>query len=128
MEGKAAKILENSEGNRTTPSVVAFSNDGERLAGMPAKRQAVTNSPNTFYATKRLIGRRFEDPEVQKDMYVTGANLNLCSYGIARVFEFVLFLRVGRMFHTKLSRLLMVTLGWKPMERCTPPAKLVLLC
>ena len=70
MEGKSAKILENSEGNRTTPSVVAFSSDGERLAGMPAKRQAVTNSSNTFYATKRLIGRRFEDPEVQKDMYV----------------------------------------------------------
>lgn len=68
MEGKTAKILENSEGNRTTPSVVAFSADGERLAGMPAKRQAVTNSSNTFYATKRLIGRRFDDAEVQKDM------------------------------------------------------------
>lgn len=68
MEGKSAKILENSEGNRTTPSVVAFSADGERLAGMPARRQAVTNSQNTFYATKRLIGRRFDDAEVQKDM------------------------------------------------------------
>lgn len=68
MEGKSAKILENSEGNRTTPSVVAFSADGERLAGMPAKRQAVTNSQNTFYATKRLIGRRFDDAEVKKDM------------------------------------------------------------
>ncbi|KAL3864883.1 hypothetical protein ACJMK2_006530 [Sinanodonta woodiana] len=68
MEGKTAKVLENSEGARTTPSVVAFSKDGERLVGMPAKRQAVTNSENTFSATKRLIGRRFEDPEVQKDM------------------------------------------------------------
>lgn len=68
MEGKQAKVLENSEGARTTPSVVAFTGDGERLAGMPAKRQAVTNSENTLYATKRLIGRRFEDPEVQKDM------------------------------------------------------------
>ncbi|KAL3279735.1 hypothetical protein HHI36_017244 [Cryptolaemus montrouzieri] len=68
MEGKQAKVIENSEGSRTTPSVVAFSKDGERLVGMPAKRQAVTNSANTFYATKRLIGRRFEDAEVQKDM------------------------------------------------------------
>lgn len=68
MEGKTPKVLENSEGARTTPSVVAFTKDGERLVGMPAKRQAVTNSHNTFSATKRLIGRRFEDSEVQKDM------------------------------------------------------------
>lgn len=68
MEGKAAKVIENSEGARTTPSHVAFTKEGERLVGMPAKRQAVTNSANTFYATKRLIGRRFEDPEVKKDM------------------------------------------------------------
>merc|ERR1712079_96826 len=68
MEGKAAKVIENAEGARTTPSVVAFTAEGERLAGMPAKRQAVTNSENTFYATKRLIGRRFDDPEVKKDM------------------------------------------------------------
>lgn len=68
MEGKTAKILENSEGARTTPSVVAFTAEGERLVGMPAKRQAVTNSKNTLYATKRLIGRRFDDKEVQKDM------------------------------------------------------------
>jgi len=68
MEGKQAKVLENSEGSRTTPSVVAFTKDGERLAGMPAKRQAVTNAENTLHATKRLIGRRFEDSEVQKDL------------------------------------------------------------
>lgn len=68
MEGKQARVIENSEGSRTTPSVVAFTKEGERLVGMPAKRQAVTNSANTFYATKRLIGRRFEDPEVTKDM------------------------------------------------------------
>ncbi|XP_007441511.2 stress-70 protein, mitochondrial-like [Python bivittatus] len=68
MEGKQAKVLENSEGARTTPSVVAFSGDGERLVGMPAKRQAVTNPHNTLYATKRLIGRRYDDPEVQKDI------------------------------------------------------------
>lgn len=68
MEGKQAKVLENAEGARTTPSVVAFSKDGERITGMPAKRQAVTNAENTLSATKRLIGRRFDDPEVQKDM------------------------------------------------------------
>jgi len=68
MEGKAAKVIENAEGARTTPSVIAFTGEGERLVGMPAKRQAVTNSANTFYATKRLIGRRFDDPEIQKEM------------------------------------------------------------
>jgi molecular chaperone DnaK len=68
MEGKQAKVIENAEGARTTPSHVAFTKDGERLVGMPAKRQAVTNSANTFYATKRLIGRRFEDPEIVKDV------------------------------------------------------------
>jgi len=68
MEGKAAKVIENAEGARTTPSVVAFGTDGERLVGMPAKRQAVTNSENTFYATKRLIGRRFDDKEIQKEI------------------------------------------------------------
>ena len=67
MEGGTAKVLENAEGMRTTPSVVAFSKDGERLVGAPAKRQAVTNPENTFYATKRLIGRKFDDPNVQKD-------------------------------------------------------------
>lgn len=68
MEGKQPKVLENSEGARTTPSVVAFTAEGERLVGMPARRQAVTNAENTLYATKRLIGRRFDDPEVKKDM------------------------------------------------------------
>lgn len=67
MEGGTAKVLENAEGMRTTPSVVAFTKDGERLVGAPAKRQAVTNPENTFYAAKRLIGRKFEDPNVQKD-------------------------------------------------------------
>ena len=68
MEGKTAKVLENSEGARTTPSVIAFTKESERLVGMPARRQAVTNPSNTFHATKRLIGRRFEDAEVKKDM------------------------------------------------------------
>jgi molecular chaperone DnaK len=66
MEGKEPRVIENSEGARTTPSMVAFSKDGERLVGQPAKRQAVTNPDNTLYAVKRLIGRRFDDPEVQK--------------------------------------------------------------
>lgn len=68
MEGKIPKIIENSEGGRTTPSVVAFTNEGERLVGIPAKRQAVINPENTLFATKRLIGRRFLDNEVQKDI------------------------------------------------------------
>ena len=68
MEGQQARVIENSEGGRTTPSVVAFSKDGERLVGLPAKRQAVVNPEGTVFATKRLIGRRFQDKEVQKDL------------------------------------------------------------
>jgi len=67
MEGKDVRVIENSEGARTTPSMVAFSDSGERLVGQSAKRQAVTNPTNTFYAVKRLIGRRYEDPTVAKD-------------------------------------------------------------
>ncbi|KAL2754502.1 hypothetical protein ACRALDRAFT_2028904 [Sodiomyces alcalophilus JCM 7366] len=68
MEGKTPKIIENSEGGRTTPSVVAFAEDGERLVGVAAKRQAVVNPENTLFATKRLIGRKFTDAEVQRDI------------------------------------------------------------
>lgn len=67
MEGKNARVIENTEGLRTTPSIVGFASDGERLVGQPAKRQAVTNPQNTFFAIKRLIGRRFDDPLTQKD-------------------------------------------------------------
>jgi molecular chaperone DnaK len=67
MEGGQAKVIENAEGARTTPSVVAFSDNGERLIGMPARRQGVTNPDYTFYAIKRLIGRTFDDPTAQKD-------------------------------------------------------------
>jgi molecular chaperone DnaK len=67
MDGKAPKVIENAEGARTTPSVVAILDDGERLVGQPAKRQAVTNPSNTFYAIKRLIGRTYNDPMVEKD-------------------------------------------------------------
>ncbi len=68
MEGGKPKVIENSEGARTTPSIIAYTDDGETLVGAPAKRQAVTNPKNTLYAVKRLIGRRFEEKEVQKDI------------------------------------------------------------
>jgi molecular chaperone DnaK len=67
MEGSKPKVLENAEGSNTTPSIVAFTDDGERLVGLPAKRQGVTNPMNTFFAIKRLIGRRYDDPMVEKD-------------------------------------------------------------
>src|SRR3954471_21021935 len=68
MEGNTPKVIENSEGARTTPSIVAYQDDGEILVGAPAKRQAVTNAKNTIYAVKRLIGRKFTEKEVQKDI------------------------------------------------------------
>jgi len=68
MEGKESRVIENAEGARTTPSVVAFTKHGERLVGLPAKRQSVVNSANTVHAFKRLIGRQFKDKEVQEDM------------------------------------------------------------
>ena len=68
LDGKTAKVIENAEGDRTTPSVIAYTPDGETLVGQPAKRQAVTNPANTLFAIKRLIGRRFEDKEVQRDI------------------------------------------------------------
>ncbi|URE11504.1 MreB/Mbl protein [Musa troglodytarum] len=68
MEGKSPKVIENAEGARTTPSVVAFNQKGELLVGTPAKRQAVTNPTNTLFGTKRLIGRRFDDPQTQKEL------------------------------------------------------------
>src|SRR5213075_2727311 len=77
MEGGKPKVIENSEGARTTPSVVAYTEDGEVLVGASAKRQAVTNAKNTLYAVKRLIGRKFEEEEVQKD-------INLMPYSIAK--------------------------------------------
>ncbi len=70
MEGTQTKVIENEEGARTTPSIVAYMEHGEILVGAPAKRQAVTNSQNTIYAVKRLIGRKFEEPEVQKDIHL----------------------------------------------------------
>ncbi|GMR49739.1 hypothetical protein PMAYCL1PPCAC_19934, partial [Pristionchus mayeri] len=84
-EGKTPKVIENTEGVRTTPSIVAFTKDGERLVGAPAKRQAVTNSANTLFATKRLIGRKFTDPEVQKDLKVVPFAIKKASNGDAWV-------------------------------------------
>jgi len=75
MDGKDAKVIENAEGARTTPSMVAFTDDGERLVGQPAKRQAVTNPTNTLFAVKRLIGRRYEDPTVEKDKHLVPFNI-----------------------------------------------------
>ena len=68
MDGGEAKVIENAEGDRTTPSIIAYSNEGETLVGQPAKRQAVTNPDNTLFAIKRLIGRQFGDDVVQKDI------------------------------------------------------------
>ena len=85
MENGAAKVIENSEGDRTTPSIVAYANDGEVLVGQPAKRQAVTNPEKTLYAIKRLIGRRFEDKEVQKDIEMVPYNIVKADNGDAWV-------------------------------------------
>ncbi len=75
MDGGKPKVIENAEGARTTPSIVAFAKDGERLIGQPAKRQAVTNPESTIYAVKRLIGRRFDDPMTKKDMELVPYNI-----------------------------------------------------
>jgi len=75
MDGKDPKVIENAEGSRTTPSIVSFGNDDERLVGQPAKRQGVTNPENTFFAIKRLIGRSFEDPMVKKDSDMVPFNI-----------------------------------------------------
>jgi len=85
MEGGAAKVIENSEGERTTPSIVAYQEDGQITIGRPAKRQAVTNPTNTLYAVKRLIGRRFEEPIVQKDIAMVPYKITKATNGDAWV-------------------------------------------
>lgn len=85
MDGDKARVLENAEGERTTPSIVAFTEDGETLVGAPAKRQAVTNPANTLFAIKRLIGRRFEDEEVQRDIGIMPFGISKADNGDAWV-------------------------------------------
>lgn len=85
MDGKNPKVIENAEGMRTTPSIVAFTDDGERLVGQPAKRQAVTNPERTFFAVKRLIGRRYDDPMVEKDKKLVPYKIVKASNGDAWV-------------------------------------------
>jgi molecular chaperone DnaK len=85
MEGKSPKVIENAEGARTTPSIVAFTDDNERLVGQPAKRQAVTNPEKTIFAVKRLIGRRYDDPMVEKDKKLVPYKISKASNGDAWV-------------------------------------------
>ncbi|MEO9944659.1 molecular chaperone DnaK [Paraglaciecola sp.] len=85
LDGDKAKVIENAEGDRTTPSIIAYSQDGETLVGQPAKRQAVTNPQNTLFAIKRLIGRRFEDKEVQRDIDIMPFNIVKADNGDAWV-------------------------------------------
>ena len=75
LDGGSAKVIENAEGDRTTPSIIAFAGDGEILVGQSAKRQAVTNPVNTLFAIKRLIGRKFKDDVVQKDIKMVPSKL-----------------------------------------------------
>ena len=85
MDGKESRVIENSEGGRTTPSIIAFTEDGEKLVGQAAKRQAVTNPENTLFAIKRLIGRRFEDKTTQKDIKMVPYNIVKADNGDAWV-------------------------------------------
>ena len=85
LEGDKAKVIENAEGARTTPSIIAYTDDKETLVGQSAKRQAVTNPENTLYAVKRLIGRRFEDSVVQKDIKMVPYKITKADNGDAWV-------------------------------------------
>jgi len=85
MEGKNPRVIENSEGARTTPSIIAYADDGEILVGQSAKRQAVTNPKHTLFAIKRLIGRRFEDEVVQRDIKMVPYKITKADNGDAWV-------------------------------------------
>src|SRR3989338_4526416 len=85
MEGGEPTVIPNSEGGRTTPSIIAFSKTGERLAGQVAKRQAITNPDNTIYSIKRLMGRKFSDPVVQRDVKLLSYKIEPASNGDAAV-------------------------------------------
>ena len=115
MDGKQAKVLENTEGARTTPSVVAFLEKDERLVGQQAKRQAVTNPNDTVFAVKRLIGRKFDGPSVQKDIkrvpynIVKAENGDACvegkskKYSLSRICS-ILFRLFGNRAHSEPKR------------------------
>ena len=85
LDGENVRVIENAEGDRTTPSIIAYSAEGETLVGQPAKRQAVTNPENTLFAIKRLIGRRFEDKEVQRDIDIMPFGIKKADNGDAWV-------------------------------------------
>jgi molecular chaperone DnaK len=105
MDGGKARVIENSEGDRTTPSIVAWTKDGEVLVGASAKRQAVTNPKNTLFAVKRLIGRKFDEKEVQKD-------IGLMPYAIVKADNgdaWVSVLQKGYMIADRLLRPAIVT-------------------
>ena len=85
MDGDKPRVIENAEGDRTTPSIIAYTNDNEILVGQPAKRQAVTNPKNTLFAIKRLIGRRFEDAEVKRDIDIMPFEITKADNGDAWV-------------------------------------------
>ena len=85
MEGGDPVVIANQEGNRTTPSIVAISENGERLVGQVAKRQAITNSENTVYAVKRLIGRKYSSKEIQQDVKITAYKITEANNGDAQV-------------------------------------------
>ena len=85
MDGDKPRVIENAEGDRTTPSIIAYTNDNEILEGQPAKRQAVTNLKNTLFAIKRLIGRRFEDAEVKRDIDIMPFEITKADNGDAWV-------------------------------------------
>ncbi len=85
MDGDKPRVIENAEGDRTTPSIIAYTNDNEILVGQPAKRQAVTNPKNTLFAIKRLIGRRFDDAEVKRDIDIMPFEITKADNGDAWV-------------------------------------------
>src|SRR3989338_7275495 len=118
IEGGQPKILENKEGHRTTPSIVAVSKSGERLVGISAKRQAVTNPKNTLFSIKRLIGRRFSDDEVKRDMKMMPYDIVARGEGVG--------VKLGQGEHTPEEISAMVLGKLKAPSRRFPPAYVLL--
>jgi molecular chaperone DnaK (HSP70) len=105
MENGQPKVIENSEGARTTPSIVAYMDDGEILVGAPAKRQAITNPKNTLFAVKRLIGRRFTEKEVQKDIDLMPYKIvmahRITTYSMALLYKDSIAIRANKAIDTQ---------------------------